>query len=145
MTLATGRRCLKDSCGTLFTTLTRGEVIHIQSGKEEDRLLIDKVEPEGDRICIVDTDLEVGIEALNEEQARETLKKRLEKSSGQAGRKEGRSEGGSLTLDQSLSSDVAPGDYLDGLGPLKSSGPRARCRRAWHGGSEKERQTRVEL
>ncbi len=57
-----------------FTTLTRDEILSIPGGRHEHfRFLVDKFVPEGDGICIVDTDLEVDIEALNEEQARETL------------------------------------------------------------------------
>ena len=44
-------------------------------GKEEFRFLIDGFKPDANGVCIVDTDLEVDIEALNEEQARETLKR----------------------------------------------------------------------
>src|SRR5204862_7244314 len=58
-----------------FTTLTTGELLSVPVGRNETfRFLIDKVLPDGDGICIVDTDLEVDIEALNEEQAHETLK-----------------------------------------------------------------------
>ena len=45
-------------------------------------------------------DLEVNIEPLDEEQARETLKRRLQK----------KSSGGKLTLGQTVEGDVAPGD-----------------------------------
>jgi hypothetical protein len=58
-----------------FTTLTNSTKIRIRGGgKEEFDFLIDKIEPEGEAICVVDTDLEVDIEALDEEQARETLR-----------------------------------------------------------------------
>ena len=49
-----------------YTTLTNGEILTVRGSKtEEFRFLIDKFEPEGDGICVVDTDLEVDIEALN--------------------------------------------------------------------------------
>ena len=54
-----------------FTTLTKDEIITIPGARHESfRFLADKFQPEGDGICVVDTDLEVDIEALNEEQAR---------------------------------------------------------------------------
>ncbi|KAL2359869.1 hypothetical protein RJZ56_007279 [Blastomyces dermatitidis] len=97
-----------------FTTLTLGELLLIPGGRNETfRFLVDKVEPQGDGICIVDTDLEVDIEALNEEQARETLKRRLEKASRAPGTKEGSSTGGKLSQGQEVSGQVLPGQYVD--------------------------------
>ncbi|PGH28507.1 hypothetical protein GX50_08755 [[Emmonsia] crescens] len=97
-----------------FTTLTLGEFLLVPGGRNEMfRFLVDKVKPEGDGICIVDTDLEVDIEALNEEQARETLKRRLEKASRAPGTKEGSSIGGNLTQGQEVGGQVLPGDYVD--------------------------------
>ncbi|MBE7180508.1 MAG: hypothetical protein INR71_04725, partial [Terriglobus roseus] len=57
-----------------FTTLTNQEVLTVPSGRESFRFLVDGFQPAGDAVCIVDTDIEVDIEALNEEQARETVK-----------------------------------------------------------------------
>ncbi|PGH00499.1 hypothetical protein AJ79_08190 [Helicocarpus griseus UAMH5409] len=97
-----------------FTTLTLGELLLVPGGRNETfRFLVDKVEPQGDGICIVDTDLEVDIEALNEEQARETLKRRLEKASRAPGTKEGSSVGGNITQGQEVNGQVLPGDYVD--------------------------------
>ncbi|MCJ1398898.1 hypothetical protein MMC11_002099 [Xylographa trunciseda] len=96
-----------------FTTLTSGEILSIPSGKDEYRFLIDKVVPEGDGICIIDTDLEVDIEALNEEQARDTLKRRLEKNQRGVGTQDGSAVGGSILLDQNEQGQVLPGDYVD--------------------------------
>ncbi len=63
-----------------FTTLTKDALLSVRGVKgEEFKFLVDKFEPEGDGICVVDTDLEVDIEALNEEQARETLRQIAEK------------------------------------------------------------------
>ena len=68
-------RSLRDN----FTTLTHGEILKVAAGKEEYRFLIDELRPNSEAVSLVDTDLEVDIEALNEEQARETLKRRMQK------------------------------------------------------------------
>ena len=103
-------RYLRDN----FTTLTNGELLTIQGGRNERfRFLVDKFEPEGDGICIIDTDLEVDIEALNEEQARETLKRKLEKSQRAPGTKEGSSEGGKLVMNKEYIGQILPGEYVD--------------------------------
>lgn len=96
-----------------FTTLTKGEILSIPSGKEEYRFLVDKIAPDGDGICVVDTDLEVDIEALNEEQARETLKRRLEKSQKKTGDRSGSSAGGDLVFGKEENGQVLPGQYVD--------------------------------
>lgn len=99
-----------------FTTLTTGEVLTVTAGgsrrSSEFRFLVDRVEPEGDGICVVDTDLEVDIVALNEEQARETLKRRLEKATRSAG-SGGSSMGGVLKLGETVSGQAVAGDYVD--------------------------------
>ncbi|KAG0123344.1 ubiquitin fusion degradation protein UFD1-domain-containing protein [Tuber indicum] len=94
-----------------FTTLTVGEILAIGArtlaigGKEkaEFRFLIDAMKPE-EAVCIVDTDLEVDIEPLSEEQARETLKQRL-------ARKSVGSSGGALKIGQPAKGGVLPGEY----------------------------------
>lgn len=96
-----------------FTTLTTGEVLSIPSGSDEYRFLVDKVEPEGDGICIIDTDLEVDIEALSEEQARETLKRKLEKSQRAPGTNDGSSTGGDVVIGSEVLGKVLPGEYVD--------------------------------
>lgn len=96
-----------------FTTLTKGEVLTIEGGPAQYRFLVDEVQPEGDGICIVDTDLEVDIEALNEEQARETLQRRLAKSARPLGESSGSSQGGLLQVDTLVTARVAPEDYVD--------------------------------
>ncbi|KAL1979269.1 hypothetical protein VTN96DRAFT_6334 [Rasamsonia emersonii] len=97
-----------------FTTLTTGEILTVAGGRHGDfRFLVDKVLPEGDGICIVDTDLEVDIEPLNEEQARETLQRRLEKASRAPGTKEGSSLGGPISLGQEVFGQVRRGEYVD--------------------------------
>lgn len=103
-------RYLRDN----FTTLTNGEILIIPGGRNEQfRFLVDKVQPDGDGICIVDTDLEVDIEALNEEQARETLKRRLEKATRAPGTKEGSSAGGKIDLGKDVDGQVRSGEYVD--------------------------------
>lgn len=103
-------RYLRDN----FTTLTNGEILSVQGGRHQQfRFLVDKFEPEGDGICIVDTDLEVDIEALNEEQARETLNKKLAKAQHAPGSIEGSSPGGILGWEVETSGQVLPGEYVD--------------------------------
>ncbi|PGH13706.1 hypothetical protein AJ80_06211 [Polytolypa hystricis UAMH7299] len=97
-----------------FTTLTINEILAVPGDHNETfRFLVDKVQPEGDGICIVDTDLEVDIEPLNEEQARETLKRRLEKASSAPGTKDGSSTGGKLSVGQEVNGQVLRGEYVD--------------------------------
>ena len=102
-------RYLRDN----FTTLTNGEILTIPAGKDEFRFLVDKLAPEGEGICIVDTDLEVDIEALNEDQARETLKRRLEKTQRAPGTKEGSSAGGRIEVETEETGQVRAGEYVD--------------------------------
>ena len=96
-----------------FTTLTSGEILTIPHGREEYKFLIDKVSPAGEGICIIDTDIEVDIEALNEEQARETLRRKQEKNTKAPGTKDGSSIGGDIKIDQQSTGQVIPGDYVD--------------------------------
>ena len=97
-----------------FTTLTNGEILTVRGLKgEEFRFLIDKFSPEGDGICVVDTDLEVDIEALNEEQARETVKQIFAKSQKAPGTAEGSSVGGDLDVWKPSTGQVLDGDYVD--------------------------------
>lgn len=100
-----------------FTTLTNGEILVVPGGRGKDakefRFLIDKLVPEGDAICVVDTDLEVDIEALNEEQARETLKQIMSEAQKVPGSKEGSSAGGALDIWNAVEGQVVPGDYVD--------------------------------
>lgn len=103
-------RYLRDN----FTTLTTGEILAVSGGRNElFRFLVDRVEPQGDGICVVDTDLEVDILALTEDQARETLRKRLEKASRAPGSRGGSSIGGALSLGETVTGQVVPGEYVD--------------------------------
>ncbi|KAG0156515.1 hypothetical protein PDIDSM_3694 [Penicillium digitatum] len=103
-------RYLRDN----FTTLTTGELLTVPGTRSESfRFLVDKVFPEGEGICVVDTDLEVDIVALSEEQARETLQKRLEKASRTPGTTSGSSSGGALSIGEDVTAQVLPGEYVD--------------------------------
>lgn len=102
-----------------YTTMTNGEVLIVPGGKgiggkkEEFRFLVDGFKPDTDGICIVDTDLEVDIEALNEEQARETLKRIAAKMTRAHGTDQGSSAGGELDLFKPQQGQVLPGEYVD--------------------------------
>lgn len=97
-----------------FTTLTTSDVLAVSGNRNESfRFLVDRVEPQGDGICVVDTDLEVDILALTEDQARETLRKRLEKASRAPGSQGGSSIGGVLRLGEMITGQVVPGEYVD--------------------------------
>lgn len=94
-----------------FTTLTRDAILSVKGVQGETfKFLADKFAPDGDGICVVDTDLEVDIEALNEEQARETLRQILDKKQGRDG---GSSEGGKIDIWKSVEGQVLPGEYVD--------------------------------
>ncbi|KAJ5659114.1 hypothetical protein N7507_005565 [Penicillium longicatenatum] len=97
-----------------FTTLTVNEILNVPGTRNEAfRFLVDKVYPEGDGICVVDTDLEVDIVALTEEQARETLQKRLERAARAPGTTSGSSVGGVLAVGENVTAQVLPGEYVD--------------------------------
>lgn len=97
-----------------FTTLTNQEVLTVPHGRESYRFLVDGFKPEGDAVCIVDTDIEVDIEALNEEQARETVKKIADKARRAPGTEHGSSTGGDLSIvGKPSSGQVVDGDYVD--------------------------------
>lgn len=97
-----------------FTTLTKGEMLAVKGSRSEEfRFLIDKFLPDGDGICVVDTDLEVDIEALNEEQARETLKQIMNKAQKAPGLPEGSSIGRNLDVWQPFNGQVLEGEYVD--------------------------------
>lgn len=97
-----------------YTTLTKGEILTVRgSQSEEFRFLIDDFLPAGDGICVVDTDLEVDIEALNEEQARETLKQIMAKSQKAPGTAGGSSVGSEMDIWKAVVGQVAEGDYID--------------------------------
>jgi len=85
-----------------FATVAEGMVLEVPRGVGKRgtwRFLVDQALP-GGAVCVVDTDLEVVIEPLDEEQARETLKRRLQK----------KSSGGKVRLEQTVEGEVAAGD-----------------------------------
>ena len=96
-----------------FTTLTNGEILVVPAGKGEYRFLIDQLKPNNDAISLVDTDLEVDIEALNEEQARETLQQHIMKAQRAPGTLEGSSVGGNIGFDIEETGQARQGDYVD--------------------------------
>lgn len=110
---------LEQHLRTNYTTMTNGEVLIVPGGrgtggtKEEYRFLVDGFKPDVDGICVVDTDLEVDIEALNEEQARETMKRIAAKMAKQPGTEHGSSPGGELDLFKEQHGRVLPGEYVD--------------------------------
>lgn len=87
-----------------FATVEEGTILEVprdvvgERGKPW-RFLIDLAVP-GGSICVVDTDLEVDIEPLNEEQARATLKQRIQRQS----------SGGRLELDKEAEGELKPGE-----------------------------------
>lgn len=97
-----------------FTTLTKGTVLSVRGVKGETfQFLVDKLEPEGDGVCVVDTDLQVDIEALNEEQARETVRQIMAKSQKAPGTADGSSVGGTIDIWKPVQGQVLEGDYVD--------------------------------
>ena len=102
-------RYLRDN----YTTLTNGEILAVPAGKEVFRFLVDGLKPDDKAITLVDTDLEVDIEPLNEEQARETLQKLAQKSMKAPGTNEGSSTGGNICVGSSESGQVRVGEYVD--------------------------------
>lgn len=110
---------LEEHLRSNFTTLTNNEVLIVYGGRqvggkrEEFRFLVDGFKPEGDGICVVDTDLEVDIEALNEEQARETLKKIVAKRQRAPGTSAGSSAGGPIDIFKGQEGQVLEGEYVD--------------------------------
>ena len=146
---------LEEHLRTNYTTLTRGEILAVPSGRlrkegisrsshegahrirlavenngtggdrraggntengveEGDtfKFIIDAFQPESDGICIVDTDLEVDIEALNEEQARETVKRITAKAKA-SNRLNGIADVGVEHVGSSKESDISRGGNLD--------------------------------
>ncbi|CAD6592056.1 MAG: hypothetical protein ASARMPRED_005958 [Alectoria sarmentosa] len=96
-----------------YTTMTNGEVLAIPAGKEVFRFLVDGLKPNEEAISLVDTDLEVDIEPLNEEQARETLQRLVQKSKRAPGTSEGSSAGGKINVETNETGQIRPGEYVD--------------------------------
>ncbi|RYP65057.1 hypothetical protein DL771_008478 [Monosporascus sp. 5C6A] len=97
-----------------YTTLTGGAFLSVRGVRGETfRFVIDQFRPEGEGICVVDTDLEVDIEALNEEQARETMRRIMSKAKKAPGTAGGSSVGHELNIWKAAEGQVIPGDYVD--------------------------------
>ncbi|KAI0880013.1 ubiquitin fusion degradation protein UFD1-domain-containing protein [Annulohypoxylon maeteangense] len=97
-----------------FTTLTNGAILSVPGVKGElFRLLVDRFRPEGDGICVVNTDLEVDIEALDEAQARETVRQIIARQQKAPGTVGGSSVGQELNIWKAVGGQVLPGDYVD--------------------------------
>ncbi|XXG95266.1 hypothetical protein Hte_001527 [Hypoxylon texense] len=97
-----------------FTTLTNGAILSVSGVKgEKFRLLVDGFRPEGDGVCVVNTDLEVDIEALDEAQARETMRQIMTKQQRAPGTAAGSSVGQELNIWKAVDGQVLPGEYVD--------------------------------
>ncbi|KAF3942269.1 hypothetical protein ABW19_dt0203548 [Dactylella cylindrospora] len=97
-----------------FTTLGVNNILSVPplshkrvSGQKDFKFLIDQVKPEGNEaICIVDTDLEVDIEPLNEEQAKESLRQRELRKKAES------SSGGEIRIDGPKEGVISGDDYV---------------------------------
>ncbi|GAP93368.2 putative ubiquitin fusion degradation protein [Rosellinia necatrix] len=97
-----------------FTTLSNGASLSVRGVRGETfRFLIDQFRPACDGICVVDTDLEVDIEALNEEQARETMRQIIASAQTAPAAAGGSSVGQELNIWKAVDGRVLPGDYVD--------------------------------
>ena len=102
-----------------FTTLTKGEVLGVPTGQviggqpEYFQFLVDQLVPDNEAICVIDTELTCDVEALNEEQARETLRRIAEKRFKAPATTQGSSPGGKLDLFRGQDGQVLPGEYVD--------------------------------
>ncbi|KAJ2967671.1 hypothetical protein NQ176_g9548 [Zarea fungicola] len=95
-----------------FTSLTKNATIRVHGVRGEVfQLLVDKLSPDVDGVCVVDTDIEVDIEALDEEQARETLRRVINKDRQANGH--GVAKDGSIDIWKPVSGEVALGNYVD--------------------------------
>lgn len=109
-----------------YSTLTVGEILSVGRGKgggdglgagEKYKFLIDRLLPEGSEgVTVVDTDMEVEMQPLSEEQARETLQKRLARKNGGGvgrGKGGGKAKGGKVGVGEVVEGGVRRGEYID--------------------------------
>lgn len=95
-----------------FTSLTKNATIVVQGARGEVfQLLVDKFLPDVQGVCVVDTDLEVDIEALDEEQARETLRQVI--NNDRQANASGPFKGGAIDIWKDVQGTVASGSYTD--------------------------------
>ncbi|RDA95479.1 hypothetical protein CP533_5390 [Ophiocordyceps camponoti-saundersi (nom. inval.)] len=95
-----------------LTCLTKDAVLSVPGVRGETfKFWIDKMAPAGDGICVVDTDLEIDIEPLNEEQARETLRQIISKE--QSTSANGNSDGGELVFQKTVTGKITSSEYVD--------------------------------
>ncbi|KAM3504398.1 hypothetical protein MY11210_008367 [Beauveria gryllotalpidicola] len=95
-----------------FTSLTENTKILVHGVRGEVfQLLVDKLSPDGQGVCVVDTDLEVDIEALDEEQARETLRQFI--NTNRHENEHGGSKGGPIDIWKPIPDKIAVGSYID--------------------------------
>ncbi|EEP77747.1 conserved hypothetical protein [Uncinocarpus reesii 1704] len=100
---------LERSLGANFTTLSVGEPLPVPGRPNEVfQFLVDKILPEGNAICIVDTDLEVDIVPLDEEQARESERRRKERLNSKL-----LAKGGKLQLGKPVRGELVAGQFVD--------------------------------
>ncbi len=106
-----------------FTTLTKGTTITVKGAKgEEFRLLVGEFTPEGDGICVIDTDLAVDIVPLTEDQALETRRILSSRAQVAPGTTSGSSVGHEIGLWKDVEGQVLEGDYVDYQLPSWSRG-----------------------
>ncbi len=95
-----------------FTSLTKNTTMLVHGVRGEVfQLLVDKLSPEAEGVCVVDTDLEVDIEALDEEQARETLRQVINTNRQANG--SGGAQGGAINIWKPVSEEIVIGGYVD--------------------------------
>ncbi|KAJ4152862.1 hypothetical protein LMH87_009382 [Akanthomyces muscarius] len=95
-----------------FTSLTKNATMLVYGVRGEVfQLLVDKLSPEAEGVCVVDTDLEVDIEPLDEEQARETLRQVI--NTGRQANGSGGAKGGAIDIWKPVSDEIAVGSYVD--------------------------------
>lgn len=94
-----------------FTSLTKDTQLIVNGVRgEKYQLLVDKLSPDGPGICVVDTDLEVDVEALNEDQARETMQHLINSANQQGSNSV---HGGELSIWKDVDITIEPGSYVD--------------------------------
>ncbi|KAI7911746.1 hypothetical protein M0657_008428 [Pyricularia oryzae] len=95
-----------------YTTLSTGTILQVKRGPTEDyEFTVESVKPEGDGICVIDTDLELDLLRIPTATAQEA-------GNGMNGSRETESTeksppGGDITIWKSVEGQVRHGDYVD--------------------------------